>query len=892
MIGRLAWGLYGTARRIVLPGLGDDDRAEMDELIHSRVRAARGRPAWLLLVCAREFSDLFVASLRSRGRGSLGTRRGGAMAIGAWMNDLRIAARGLARRPGFALGVAITLGLGIGATTTVYSVVDGVMIRPLSYDEPSALVTVGNVLPETAWLDEEAGLQDIGMMSTQTYLQFRERTRSFARLAAIEPAFALLSDAGDGREIARRVRVSSELFEILGVSPALGRTFLPEEYSVRPGTALMLTYGAWQRRFGGDPDVVGQPMERYPQSPTIVGVLPRDFRPPEAFFPNDDVADFWQPQRVGQASGFVLGRLRPNTSVEEARAEAGRIAEELAADDPERALPNGSHVGIGVNGLHAQTVGTTGKALGLFLGAAGMLLLLAAMNAATLLVVRSLDRTREFGVRMALGAGRARVVRLLAAEAGILSIVGGALGVVLAYGGVGAFLRYAPSSIPRSSEVGVDARVLALAAAVSLGTGVIVGLLPALRLSRRGSWERLQWAGPSASEPASRLRAVLVGGQTTVAVVLVSGAALLFNSFVRMRTVDLGFEADGLITMLVAVPGTGGVGMRVPPWEGWDIALAAVGSVPGVQAAAGTNTLPLRATDEAELVLAGDTPGAVRGGIAEYVITPGYLETMGTEVLQGRDFERQDGPDAERVVIVNESFVGTLPQGEDPIDLVIRMRRGEQVSTMRIVGVVEDVVRTRVQDGSGPVYYVPYTQQPIGGALVVVVKTTLPTNVIVPELQRAVARVAPARSAEVVTMEDLRAATLTTPLFQTILIGAFALVAMLLAAAGLYGSLAHSVGRRQREIGVRMALGADHAGVLRMVLSQGMRLSMAGLALGMTASLFLTRVLTGFLYGVEPNDPTTLLMVGAVMALVSAAACLMPARRATAVDPVRVLKAE
>ena len=211
---------------------------------------------------------------------------------------------------------------------------------------------------------------------------------------------------------------------------------------------------------------------------------------------------------------------------------------------------------------------------------------------------------------------------------------------------------------------------------------------------------------------------------------------------------------------------------------------------------------------------------------------------------------------------------------------------------MRIVGVVEDVVRTRVQDGSGPVYYVPYTQQPIGGALVVVVKTTLPTNVIVPELQRAVARVAPARSAEVVTMEDLRAATLTTPLFQTILIGAFALVAMLLAAAGLYGSLAHSVGRRQREIGVRMALGADHAGVLRMVLSQGMRLSMAGLALGMTASLFLTRVLTGFLYGVEPNDPTTLLMVGAVMALVSAAACLMPARRATAVDPVRVLKAE
>ena len=839
----------------------------------------------------------------------------GRMGMGSWMKDLRITVRNLARRPGFALGVALTLGLGIGATTTIYTVVDGVMIRPLPYEEPSALVAVGALLPTAEWRDREANLQDLALISAPNFEDFRERARSFEKMTAIEKVDVFLNDVGDGPDMVAGARISPELFEILGVSPALGRTFFPEEYSVASENVAMLTYGAWQRRYGGDPGVLGRPAERHTPSMIIVGILPRDFRPPEAFFPSDEAPEFYRPlqsddrlyQRRGTRRFLVLGRLTRSTSLERARAEAERIAADLASEFPEdNVQPDGSHLGIGLNDLHDQTVGTTGRALGIFLGAAGLLLLLAAMNAATLLLSRSLDRTRELGVRMALGAGRSRVVRLLVNEAAILSVVGGAFGVLVAYGGVGVFLRYAPSSIPRLSTVAVDTRVLAVAAVVSLGTGIAAGLLPALRLTRRAPWERLQSAGSTFAEPTSGLRAALVGGQMAVAVVLLSGAGLLFGSFVRIRAVDPGFEPEGLITMTENIQMLARVrevtaptdGPRPSPiravWQGWDIVLDELGAVPGVESVAGVTNVPFQSPSWApRLLLPGDAPDTWREGIAGYAITPGYLETMGTELLQGRQFERLDGPAAERVALVNESFVPTQLGGETPIGVTIRRSVGDEEILIRIVGVVEDVVQTRAEEGPRAAFYVPYTQY--RGAVVVhaVVRTSLPNDVIIPELRRAAGRFNPMVPPQnLLPLRDRMAATRTTPLFQAMLIGAFALVAMLLAAAGLYGSLTHSVGRRQRELGVRMALGADRARVLRMVLSQGMRVSMAGLTLGMIATLFLARVLTSLLYGVEPNDPATLLMVGTVLVLVSAAACLAPARRATAVDLVTVLKAE
>ncbi len=413
---------------------------DMDEEIRSHLRlaieerVARGEArADAERAARREFGNV--------GRVKEVTR---AMWGGVWLDDLardlKVATRSLARRPGFSLGVALTLGLGIGATTTIYSIVDGVMLRPLPYEEASALVAVGALLPTAEWRDRAANLQDLALISTPNYEDFRERTRSFEKMAAIEKIAVYLADAGDGPDMLAGARISPELFEILGVSPALGRTFFPEEYSVASENVAMLTYGAWQRHYGGDPGVLGRPAERHQPSMIIVGILPRDFRPPEAFFPNEEVPEFYRPlqsddrryERRGTRRLLVLGRLDRGASVEQARAEAVRIAADLAIAFPEdNVRPDGSHFGIGLNDLHAQTVGATGKALGIFLGAAGLLLLLAAMNAATLLLSRSLDRTRELGVRMALGAGRSRVVRLLVSEAAMLSVVGGAVGVLL-----------------------------------------------------------------------------------------------------------------------------------------------------------------------------------------------------------------------------------------------------------------------------------------------------------------------------------------------------------------------------------------------------------------------------------------------------------------------------
>ena len=838
--------------------------------------------------------------------------RGIARVEDVW-KDLTFAARSLRRRPGFSLGVALTLGLGIGATTTIYAVVDGVMLRPLPYDEPSTLVAVGALLPTQEWTDRSADLQNLVPISQPNYQDFRKRSRSFETMAVIEKFDVFLADTGNGPDMLAGARVSPELFDILGVSPALGRTFFPDEYSVASADVVMLTYGAWQRHYGGNPGVLGRPTERHTPPLIIVGILPRDFRPPEAFFPSAEAPDFYRPfqsdRRQSDRHGFrtlsVLGRLSRDASVEQARAEAERIAADLAVEFPDdNGRPDGSHLGIGMNDLHAQTVGTTGRALGLFLGAAALLLLLAAMNAATLLLSRSLDRTRVFGVRMALGAGRGRVVRLLVSEAAILSVFGGVLGVLVAYGGVSVFLRYAPSFIPRLSTVAVDARVLAVAAAVSLGTGIVAVLLPALRLTRRGPGEGLRGSGKTVSEPASGLRSALVGGQMAVAVILLSGAGLLFGSFVRISAVDLGFAAEGLITMTENIDRLADViEVTAPPdaprpsfsgaWQIWDLVLDELRAVPGVESVAGATNVPFQSPSWApRLLLPGDAPETLREGIAGYAITPGYFETMGTTLLQGRTFERLDGPGSESVALVNESFVRTQLGGDDPVGMTVRRSAGDEEIAMRIVGVVENVVQTRAEDGPQPALYVPYTQYR-GGVLQAVVRTTLPADVIIPELRRAAGRFNPmVPPQDLLPQQDRMSATPTTPRFLALLIGAFALVALLLAAAGLYGSLTHSVGRRQRELAVRMALGADRAAVLGMVLGQGMRVSVAGLALGMIATLFLTRVLAGLLYGVEPNDPATLLSVGGVLALVSVVACLAPARRATAVDPVRVLKTE
>lgn len=816
-----------------------------------------------------------------------------------WWWDARIALRGLRRRPGFALGVALTLGLGVGATTSIFSVVDAVVLRPLAFEDPDRLVAIGTTFPTREWADREVGLQHLAGINLLNVRDYTERARSVTAVGSVESISVMFPDAGSGPELVPAARVSERFFEILGVTPSLGRTFLPDEFTVSNDAVALLSWGTWQRRYGGDPDILGRSLGSVGSAVTVVGVLPRSFRSPEAFLGREP--ELWIPLSVdheryasrGMRSLHVVGRLATGTSLESGRSEARAIAAELAAEFPEgNVYPDGTYFGIGMNSLHAETVGTAGRTLNIWIGAAALLLLLSVMNAGSLLLVRSMDRSRELAVRLALGSGRGSLVRLLLIEATLLSLAGAALGLGLAYAGVDLFVRFAPPEIPRVEGVAVDGRVLAVAVSLALTAGLLSGLLPASRHTGRAPWLRLGGGGRTVASSGSRIRSVLVAGQLAIAMTLLSGAGLLANSFVRIMTVEPGFEPDDLVTMNIPLKRPGAPAGE-EAWQAWDAALSTLRSVPGVASVAGTTNPPFQAPFWApRIVLPGDPPDLWREGIAGYAITPGYLETVGTRVRSGRGFLASDGPDSERVVLVNEAFVATVLEEADAVGAVIHSSEAGDSEALRIVGIVEDVVQSSADEGRRPAVYFPYAQTdwPMMQA---VVRSTRGPDVLVPELRQALTGFSPmVVPQDVQTMRSRMARSRVGPRFQAFLVGAFALVALLLAATGLYGSLSHAVGRRQRELGVRMALGAARAGVLRMVLRQGLALAAAGVTVGLGAAWWGTRLLTGFLYEVEPNDPGTLTAVALVLMGVAAVACWNPARRATTVDPVEVLRSD
>jgi len=854
--------------------------------------------AWVQPAGMRRRSRSWEDSVEGRAA-SLGTKLGG-VGMGNLLQDIRIALRSLRRRPAFTASVVLTLGLGIGATTTVYSVVDRVVLRPLPYQNAETLVAVGTTFPGREWDDQEAGLMHLAGTSLLNYRDFKERSRSFQNLEGIHLTSILLADQGDGPELAAAAMVSEGFFEALGVSPALGRTFLPEEHSVDGPSAVLVTHGAWLRRFGGDPAIVGQNVPRMGSEAVIVGILPPGFDPPEVLFYRTQ--DFFLPlqpdhPRYADRGGrglILFGRLAPGATVETARTEMTRIADELAVEFPDgNVYADGTHFGAGVNSLHAETVGTTGKILKLFLAAALMLLLIAALNSTTLLLARGLDRTQELGVRVALGAGRRRIVRLILVESLALSVLGGGLGILIAFGGVNAFRAFSPASMPRTSELAVDGPILLVALAVSLGSGLAAGLLPALRLSSRGPVRALA-GGPvrGSSERLGFLRSTLVGAQVALAVILLSGAGLLFNSFLQLRAVSPGFEPEGVLTMNVGLkrPGV----EDEPAWQGWDLLLAELETISGLTAVAGTSNPPYQSPFWAPgPLLPGEGPEVRRTGVAGYSVTPGYFRAMGTRLVSGRGFGPQDGADDPGVAIVNQAFIDAHMEGQDPLGINLSFRDDEGgLVPVQVVGIVENVIQTRAEEGMLPAIYVPYTQTewPFVQA---VVRSDLPLEVLIPQVRQAVARFNPfVPVRDVRTMVDRMGSSRTEPRFRSFLIGSFALVALLLAAAGLYGSLSHAVGRRSRELGIRMALGAESGRVMGMVMRQGLTLAGAGLVVGLIAAVAFGRVLEGLLFELAPSDPLTLLGVAGVLTLAAVLACWFPARRATRVDPVEALRAE
>ena len=874
-------------------------RGDLEETFHRRVAqegdSARTRAAYLADVAGSLARWWLSGAFRRTDRGQ--PNPGGFMrGIGT---ELRQLWRGLVRRPGYASIVVLTLALGIGATTTIYSVVDTLLIRALPYPGSDRLVVIGNTAPGQEAVGARDGLQRLERMSLPNLRDLEQRRPGLIRSGALERGSWLLPDQGDGPDMIQVANVTEGFFELLGVKLVLGRAPVPSDYwtSAAPAWGTLISYRTWQQRFGGAADVVGKHLEG-PGSfgrLTVVGVLPRNFSQPAAvvgseveFFLPLDPADRRYQSRP-RRNLRVVAKLLPGVTLQRAQAELSAAQESLVRDEPAgNRLPDGTPLGIGVNSLRDETVGSAGRPVLIFLGAAVLLLVLAGSNAANLLLVRGLEREGELAVRRALGAGRARLAGGLVAESLMLALAGGLVGLGLAAGGVALLHRFAPASLPRLAEVAINPRIALAGALLSILVGVSIGMVPALRSgggvnllsSLRSSLHSVTLGG-------TRLRSALAATQLALALMLGIAASLLFRSFVELRTERLGFQPDELIAF--SLP------LKVErPWEVWDGLLQAVRAIPGVRSAAAASNLPFQTPDWTPRVERAESVGESSGsGIPGYAVTPDFFATAGIRLLRGRGFDGTDQPDSRPVAIINQSLARGLFSGRDPLGARIRvLEENGPGRVLDVVGVVGDVVQGRVEDGIAPAIYVPHTQQ--WASVHILVQSPRDPASLGGDLRRAVAQTGysqmPLR--DLSTMEARIAVTQANPRFQLLLIGAFAAAALLLSSVGLYGTLAFTVRSRVKELGIRMAMGADQGMIYRLVLRHGLLVLGIGLAVGLTGALGVTQLLQGFLYRVSPADPLAILGAVGVTAVAVLLAALRPARRAARIDPVESIRIE
>jgi putative ABC transport system permease protein len=806
--------------------------------------------------------------------------------------DLRQTWRGLRRRPGYAAMVALTLGLGIGATTTIYSVVDAMLVRPLPYHDADRLVVIGNTTPGNEWVEGREGLQRLEVIALPSFRDVRARVGGLGRAAAIERGTWLAMTDDAPPEMLDVANVEDGFFDLLSVKPVLGR--VPRSGEEGRGAALwgtVISYAGWQARFGGDPNVLGK---TFRDMFVIVGVLPRNFVQPAALVGKD--VEFWvhlDPNNR-RYNGYrsravkVLAQLDPGVPLERMRRDLSMAQSRLATEQPAALrLPDGGTLGIGVNSLRDATIGAGERPVLIFLGAAVLLLLLAGVNAANLLIVRGLDRDGELSLRRALGAGRMRLAANLVIESIALAIAGGIVGLGIAVTGVAAFRHFGPQSLPRIGEVYVNVRIVVAGALLSIGVGAVVGLIPAIRSSRVDPLANLRSSLTAFAPRGTRLRTSLAATQLALAVVLGVGASLLFRSFVYLRTERLGFEPKDLMTFSV-------MSKSQRPWETWNTVIERVATLPGVTAVAAASSLPFQAPVLSFRAAPSDQPSdAPVAAVAGYAVTPTFFSTAKIPVVRGRAFDSSDQPDSRRVAIINERFARAAFGQRDPIGRLLRIQdeRSGNVD-LEVVGIVGDVVQARVEDGMQPAIYVPHTQA--YAPLNVLAATRREPEALGPEIRRSLME-AGLRMAPVLGIGSMHARigdSLSTPRFQLVLIGGFAGVAVLLAAIGLYGTLAFSVRSRMREIGIRMAMGATRGQIFELVMRQSLQVLGAGLGVGLVAALGLTRLLRGFLYRVSPIDPVAfavglLIVVAAVLV-----ASIRPAGRAARVDPMSSMRTD
>jgi len=802
--------------------------------------------------------------------------------VEAILQDLRFGLRTLRRSPAFTAVAALTLALGIGANTAVFTVVNGVLLRPLPFPEPEKLFLI-SYLPRNNPFLTQPGLDD------RDYLEFLRQDQVFEHIATSSSTPLTLTGAGDPVRVPAAA-VTSGFFPAVGVNPAIGRWFLPEEDQPGREPVAVLSDKLWQSRFGADSHVLGKSITLDGIAHTVVGVMPLGFG-----FPGD--AEMWTPLAVqidphNSYTRPVLGRLKPGISRQRAQAELETFASRLPLGPGEKR----SDFVARIIPLKDSVVGNIRSSLLIFAGAVAFVLLIACANFANLLLIRAAGRRQEISVRAALGAGRGRLVRQLLTESTLVALAGGAAGMLLATIGVPALLALAPTGkIPRIDEIRMDAWVLAFTVAVSVMTGIVFGLAPALGATGRGLRESLSGSGRTLTGRHGGFRSVLVVSEIALALVLLAGAGLMLKSFLRIRAVNPGFHAKNVLTMAVELPeSTYQTAAQMRAFH--QRTLEKLASLPGVLVAGAVNWLPL-----GQWWVKGDF--RLEGGVHSHynvlkpAVSPGYFQTIGIRMRSGRDFTERDIATAPGVVIVSQLVAKRFWPGEDPIGRRISMEDDPKPEDwLTIVGVVDDVRQLGLTDQPEPAIYQPYLQVTrtffLGHMTFAVRTASNPQSMAtaVRGVLRSLDKNQPVQS--ISTMEDVVTATTTEPRFQTRLLAVFATLALVLAAIGVYGVLAYSVSERTHEIGIRIALGAGTGNVMGMVFRNSLTLAAAGVSLGTAGALVVTRVLEKYLFDVKPTDPATFAVVALLLAGIALLAGCIPARRATKVDPVVALRFE